>query len=71
MARISSCAKFLATCLRWHVRSTCPVAAALEQNDVVPDVINVTVAFAIADLAKTAFSVQREASVIPRKNLRL
>ena len=43
----------------------------LKQDNIAPDIVDVTVSFAIPDFAEPAFSMQRPAGRVANKNLRL
>ena len=70
-APVTSWGLHSAACLRWHIGPTRPIAAPLEQNNIVPDVVDVAEALAAPDLAKTASTMQGEARVVMRQDLRL
>jgi hypothetical protein len=53
----------------WQPGPAGQCAAAFQQNDVIPEIVNVTVAFAIADFAETTFKMQGAAGLIAGDNL--
>lgn len=54
-----------------QARAAGTLAAAFHQDDVVPDVVDVAVTFAVADFAKPALGVEGAAGLVQGKDLRL
>ena len=59
----------LGTRSRWQVGSTGQRAAPFKEHDIMPDIVDMAVTFAIADFAETTFKMQGAAGLIAGDNL--